>query len=363
MIRGTNLGGKESFFIDDDFVFVSERKADSLERNLAYPGDLIFTQRGTLGQVAQVPNQSRYPRYVVSQSQMKLAVDETKACPQYVYYWYRSPIAQAHLASKTLATGVPHINLKILKEFPIALPPLAEQRRIAAILDAAEALRAKRRAALAKLDTLTQSIFLEMFGDPAGITARWPQRQLGDALSFLTSGSRGWAKHYSDSGALFLRIQNVCRDELRLDDVAYVNAPDSAEAKRTLVQAGDVLLSMTADLGRTAVIPDGLGPAHINQHLAILRTNSFVPRFLSAYLTSPTGQRQILGRNRQAVKAGLNFDDIRSLNIPEPPEKLQIEFVHRVEAAERIQAMQLVAAKKLDKLFASLQQRAFRGEL
>jgi type I restriction enzyme S subunit len=186
---------------------------------------------------------------------------------------------------------------------------------------------------------------------------------LGELLEFMTSGSRGWAEYYSDAGDLFLRIQNVRSDQLLLDDIAYVKAPDTAEAKRTRVQAGDVLLSITADLGRTAVVPDGLGPAYINQHLSILRTKALVPRFLSAYFASPAGERQVFGRNRQAVKAGLNFDDIRSFVIPIPPIERQREFARRVAAVEKLKTVQRASLAELDALFASLQHRAFSGDL
>jgi len=245
----------------------------------------------------------------------------------------------------------------------IPLPSLPEQRRIAEILDKGDELRAMRRAALAKLDTLTQSIFLDMFGDSTTILHKWPTSTLGSLLDFLTSGSRGWAKYYSDDGDLFLRIQNVRHDKLSLDDIAYVHAPNTAEAKRTQVAPGDVLLSITADLGRTAVIPQTFGRAFINQHLAILRTKSFVPRFLSAYLASPSGQRQVSGLNRHGVKAGLNFDDIRSLVVPVPPLAPQRQFASRVASVETLRRVESTSATKLDGLFLTLQQRAFRGEV
>jgi type I restriction enzyme S subunit len=142
-----------------------------------------------------------------------------------------------------------------------------------------------------------------------------------------------------------------------------VDAPETAEAKRTRVVPGDVLLSITADLGRTAVVPDGIGPAFINQHLSILRTKALVPRFLSAYLASPVGQRQVLGRNRQAVKAGLNFDDIRSFVVPVPPSRLQHEFARRITAADKLKAVSRASLAEVSALSASLQHRAFRGEL
>jgi type I restriction enzyme S subunit len=155
----------------------------------------------------------------------------------------------------------------------------------------------------------------------------------------------------------------VRRNELSLDDVAYVTAPDTAEAKRTRVEHGDVLLSITADLGRTAVVPKGLGAAYINQHLAILRTKSFVPRFLSAYLASPSGRSQLMRQNRQAVKAGLNFDDIRSVVVPFPPVTAQGKFEAMAAKVETLERAQSEVLTQLDSLFASLQHRAFRGDL
>jgi type I restriction enzyme, S subunit len=245
----------------------------------------------------------------------------------------------------------------------VPCPPVPEQRRIAAILDKADAVRRKRQEALRLTGKLLRSIFLDMFGDPVTNPRNWEIQPLADNLAFLTSGSRGWAQYYSDDGELFLRIQNVGRNELILDDVAYVHAPATAEAKRTRVLPGDVLLSITADLGRTAVIPSELGSAYINQHLAILRLRNLDPVYVSAFLASEGGQTQIQRLNRGGVKAGLNFDDIRSLQIPIPPNELQMTFARalRKSSAHRQDCVQ--AASGLDELFEALVQRAFRGEL
>lgn len=287
-----------------------------------------------------------------------------KLDPRFLLHFLRVPFFRVQGERRmTGSAGQRRVPANFLSTFDIPLPPLLLQRRIAEVLDKAEALRAKRRAALAQLDSLTKSLFLDLFGDPTSIFQKWPTKKLGELLDFLTSGSRGWAEHYSESGDLFLRIQNVRRDQLLLDDVAYVKAPQTAEAKRTRVQPGDVLFSITADLGRTAVVPDGLGTAYINQHLSILRTKALVPRFLSAYFATPSGERQVFGKNRQAVKAGLNFDDIRSFLIPVPPLDLQHEFARRITAVEKLKTAHRAALAELDALFASLQHRAFRGEL
>jgi type I restriction enzyme S subunit len=257
----------------------------------------------------------------------------------------------------------PQITRAPLLDLQIPLPPLEEQKRIAAILDQADALRRLRQRSIDRLNSLGQAIFYEMFGEWDKFGNDIPTVILGEHLDFLTSGSRGWAEFYRDQGSLFLRIQNIHKDELDLSDVAYVDAPDTTEAKRTRVNAGDVLLSITADLGRTAVIPDNIGEAFINQHLAILRTGYFNPRFLSAALTSPAGQRSILKRNREGVKAGLNFDDIRSVTLPKVSFEQQVAFEKRVKAVDILKANALHSMTNLNDLFASIQNKAFNGEL
>ena len=341
---------------------VSCCEAPSRARQIVQHGDVIVsTVRPNLNGVARVA--SHLNGATASTGFCVLRTQEGALDGSYLFQWVKSPRFVADMERKATGASYPAVSDKIILESQIPLPPLAEQRRIAEVLDKAEALRAKRRAALAQLDSLTQSLFLDLFGDPSSIFQKWPTKKLGDLLDFLTSGSRGWAEYYSDSGDLFLRIQNVRRDQLLLDDVAYVRAPETAEAKRTRVQPGDVLFSITADLGRTAIVPEGLGTAYINQHLSILRTKALVPRFLSAFFATPSGERQVFGKNRQAVKAGLNFDDIRSFLIPVPPLDLQREFARRVAAVEKLKTTQRAALAELDALFASLQHRAFHGEL
>jgi type I restriction enzyme, S subunit len=321
-------------------------------------GDVLFSKDGTVGKVHVVTTDRPF---AVLSSLAILRPLEGETDANYLGHALRSPLVLEDALSRKTGSAIRRIVLSDLKKVRIPLPRLPEQQRIAKVLDRAEALRSKRRATLAQLDTLTQSIFLDMFGDPESILGRWPTARLGELLEFMTSGSRGWAEHYAASGDLFLRIQNVRRDELLLDDVAFVRAPDTAEARRTRVQPGDVLLSITADLGRTAVVPMGLGPTFINQHLSILRTQALAPRFLSAYLTSPAGQSQVLSRNRQAVKAGLNFDDIRSIVVPLPPMGEQDEFARRIRAVDRLRIGHRASLNGMDSLFRSLQLRAFAG--
>jgi type I restriction enzyme, S subunit len=127
VIRGANLelGGG---FTDDGFVFVSESKADSLRTSIARPGDIVVTQRGTLGQVGLVPTGARYSRYVISQSQMAIAAG-TRVSTQYLYAVLRSPETTSRILNMAISAGVPHINLALLREMMIVIPPMDLQER------------------------------------------------------------------------------------------------------------------------------------------------------------------------------------------------------------------------------------------
>lgn len=163
VVRGVNVGDDSGRFVDDSFVFVSEDKAETLVQNMAYPGDLLFTQRGTLGQVAWIPEDARFPRYVVSQSQMKLTVDPEVAEPGFIYAYFTSDTAKTLIHNLAITTGVPHINLGILRGFPVPLPPLNEQRRIAAALGALDDKIEANRRMNRTLEALAQALFRQRF--------------------------------------------------------------------------------------------------------------------------------------------------------------------------------------------------------
>ncbi|MFZ2899863.1 MAG: restriction endonuclease subunit S [Saprospiraceae bacterium] len=161
VIRGINLPFEKKFS-HDDLVFVSEEKAVELRSNLAYPNDIIFTQRGTLGQVGLIPI-GYYEKYVVSQSQMKLTVNPEKAIPEFVYYFFSSEEGRRSIEAKSITSGVPHINLGILKSTEIPLPPLPTQHRIASILSAYDDLIENNLKRIKLLEEAAQNIYREWF--------------------------------------------------------------------------------------------------------------------------------------------------------------------------------------------------------
>lgn len=185
------------------------------------------------------------------------------------------------------------------------------------------------------------------------MTAKWPEVRLGDHIEFLTSGSRGWSQYVRETGAQFIRIQNVGRNELIFQDMALVQPPSGAEAERTQVRPGDILISITADLGRTAVIPRNFGTGYINQHLALVRVRDFDPHFVSSFIGLGPGRQQLIKLDRGGVKSGLNFDDIRSITLPRPSISEQQQIVSILDKADAIRRMRRESVRLAEELLRS----------
>ncbi len=161
VIRGQNMGER---WIGGEFTYVTIEKAKSLAANLARPGDIVFTQRGTVGQVAVVPEEP-FDRYLISQSQMKLTVDREQADPLFFYYVFRSSEQQDYVRRNVIQTGVPHINLGILRNTPVPLPPLQDQRAIAHILGTLDDKIELNRRTNETLERIARALFKSWFVD------------------------------------------------------------------------------------------------------------------------------------------------------------------------------------------------------
>lgn len=267
-------------------------------------------------------------------------------------------IAKAHGG-----VGLQHITKRELEQIEIPIISLKEQLKIVEEISSVEKVISLRQQQLAKLDELVKARFAEMFGDPMINSMHWPIYELSEYIQFLTSGSRGWAKYFTDEGEYFITIKNVKNCKITLDDVQHIAPPDNAEAKRTKVQAGDLLISITADLGRTGVVTQEIAEhgAYINQHLTCIRLNQSVvlPLYVAYYMESDAGKKQFQLKNQTGVKAGLNFNSINTLKVMVPPLEKQRSFVSFVEQVEKTKSSIQKNLKKIEILKKALVQRYF----
>ena len=266
---------------------------------------------------------------------------------QFLYYFLKSNIGRQMIRAKAAGSVRDNLKLDMLKEMTIPDSSLDDQRHCVATLDNLQYLIELRKKQLNELDDLVKARFVEMFGDPKSNPNSYPIGQLSEHIEFLTSGSRGWAQYCVDNGSeWFITIKNVKDCRISIDNMQPINAPDNAEAKRTKVQEGDLLISITADLGRTGVVTKEIADhgAYINQHLTCIRLNKEIlnPLYVAFFMESPAGKEQFESKNQSAVKAGLNFNSINSLRLLVPPMDEQsafVEFVHQVDKSKVVESI------------------------
>ena len=161
----------------------------------------------------------------------------------------------------------------------------------------------------------------------------WAWTPLGHLSQFVTSGSRDWAKHYSDEGAIFIRMGNLSKDHyrLRLDRIQRVKPPAGGEGTRTLLEGGDVLISITGDVGMLGLIPEGFGEAYINQHTAMVRPMPEMKgRYLAELFRSPFAQEQF-NEPQRGIKNSFRLTDVALFAVPLPPLAEQHRIVTKVD--------------------------------
>lgn len=172
VIRGNNLTTDMRRFVDDGFVFITNEKAEELKNCEAFPNDLIFTAAGTLGQVGIIPLDSKYPRYIISNKQMRARLDENIILPLFAFLWLSSPEMVEYIEQRNTGSSVPLINLTVLRQLPIPLPPLPEQQAIARILGALDDKIELNRRMNHTLEEMARALFKSWFVDFDPVTAK-----------------------------------------------------------------------------------------------------------------------------------------------------------------------------------------------
>jgi type I restriction enzyme S subunit len=280
----------------------------------------------------------------------------------------RSPQVRAIAKSKSKTATMTTIDQQSLASIPIPLPPMAEQRRIAEVLDRAEALRAKRRAALAQLDSLTQSFFLDLFGDTRKERTRWPTVPLESIVRETKLGLvRGSQEFAPDLPIPYVRMNAITRNgELELGNVQRTHATET-EIESYRLEPDDFLFNTRNSeelVGKSALYRGG-GLHLFNNNLMRVRfTAKADPVFVAAAFKTAFVQHELNLRKSGTTNVfAIYYKDLRSLPLPLPPIELQREFARRATAVEKLKMAQRASLAEMDALFATLQHRAFRGEL
>ncbi len=302
----------------------------------------------------------------------------------YLMYCFQSKYFREFMLSNVSGVGgsLMRAQPKYVQTYPIPLPPLSEQQRIVErieelfakldeakerLQEVADSFAVRKAAILHKAFTgeLTKQWRLEN-----GVSDEsWEEKKGEDFFEYVTSGSRGWAKYYSDKGSIFVRMGNLNHGTIELDlsDIQYVELPDQVEGQRSKLQKNDILISITADVVMIGLVREDMD-AYINQHVALARPkNDLYAEFLAWYFVSDVGLQQMQNKQRGATKIGLGLQDIRSiiLKIPTLPEQHEIvRLIDDLLARERsAQQATEQALASIDLMKKSILARAFRGEL
>ena len=354
-----------------DLIAVPSSLVKDPEKMLS-AGDILVSSANSwnlVGKCCQVPK-LQYPS--TAGGFISILRSKTKKLKSsYLYRWLSSDVVQRKLRSfANQTTNISNLDHKRTLELQIPLPSPAEQKRIAGILDAADALRAKRREALTQLDTLLQSIFLDMFGDPVTNPKGWEVKPLNKLLGEKSTNGAYYPKNaYSSVGIRMVHMANAFYGVVNPHEVKRVDAP-LADIKKYRLLPTDILVSRRSlnyeGSAKPCLIPETDEPLIFESSLIRVRPDreKVLTIYLFHYLLNDRVRaKYVFPLVTRSTISGINQSNLMKVKIVLPPLDLQLHFAAVVEAIEQQKASQRAHLAELDTLFASLQSRAFRGDL
>jgi type I restriction enzyme S subunit len=368
VIRGSNLNGGR-YLEEDSFVFVSEQKMrGDLFGNLAQPGDIIFTQRGTLGQVALIPERSRFDNYVISQSQMKISVDRDKADARFIYYFFSSRAAVQKILNQNSSSGVPHINLSTLRKFIVPAPPLREQQRIANILSLYDDLIDNNQRRIELLESAALMLYREWF---VRIPDGWDKQTLSNLCSPIDGiqtgpfGSQLHQHDYSEVGVPVVMPKDLI--EFRISTASIARIPEELADKlgRHRMRCGDTVYGRRGDIGRRAYIGTRQKGWFCRTGCLRIRPDAskISPRFLFESLGSQATAGFIANQAKGSTMPNLSAGALKNVPILCPPAQFQKLFVEAIEPTVELVETLVEQNRKLAEARDLLLPRLMNGEI
>ena len=340
VIRGSNMNNGR--YIDmADFVFVTESKVrEDLSSNLAKPGDLIFTQRGTLGQVAIIPSDGISDRYVVSQSQMKLTVDKAKANGLFLYYFFSSREATERILSYVSSSGVPHINLTVMRNFEVPVPPIETQRGIARTLSAYDDLIENNRRRIQLLEQAARLLYKEWFVHlrfPGheyariidGVPDGWEKKTAFEVMDVLSGGTpKTTNPSFWEGDIPFFTPKDVTDFAYSHDTEKSITEAGLKNCNSNLYPKDTVFITARGTVGKINLAQR---PMAMNQSCyALVAHSPLTQQYL--YFALVDGVEQFRSRAVGSVFDAIVRDTFKQISFVVPEEKLISVFMEQVSA-------------------------------
>ena len=345
-----------------NILYIDDDTNKLLKRSVIKSGDFLLTIAGTIGKTAIVPDDA--PLMNCNQAIAILRVKENLD-KDYLKFWLNTTDAQSQIAGAKVTATISNLSLGQIKELKIPLPPLKEQKRIAAILDKADAIRRKRQQAIDLTDQLLRSVFLDMFGDPVTNPKGYKLGKIEDLLSSVNYGTS--AKAGEEGAYPILRMNNITYEGgWNFDSLKYIDMTEK-NLKKYTAESGDILFNRTNSkelVGKTAVFREA-EPYVFAGYLVRSKVNSLAaPEYISSFLNSVYGKRVLRGMCKSIVgMANINAKEYQSIKILIPPIKEQQKYAAIVSKCNDDLTDHKRALQKCDELFLSLTQQAFNGEL
>ena len=356
----------QNYLEDKDLVYILQDRTKAWKR--IREGDILVSSANSwnlVGKCCWIPKLNYEATFGGFTSVLR--TDLTKVVPRYVYHWFASTDIQSLARSfSNQTTNISNLSLARCLDLEIPLPPLDEQRRIAAILDQADALRRKRKRTLDLLEALEKAVFIEVFVDD---DPKWLLRTVGNiSLNVRTGpfGSQLLHSEFTDSGIAVLGIDNAVSNTFKWGERRFISSEKYQQLRRYTVLPSDVLVTIMGTCGRCAIVPNNIEKAINTKHICCITLNEkdCLPEyFQAAFLRHPAILKQLGVQAKGAVMPGLNMGIIKALELPVPPIKHQHIFARQITNLNAMRNIAEHAVRIIEALFTSLQHRAFSGQL
>lgn len=349
------------------YVYVNKASYDFLGKSWLKPNDLIISNVGEPGKAFLCPDLGQ-PMTIGPNSILVRPLDNEIVNSKFFYYFTISRHGQGQIQEICSATTQKKFNKTSYRKLKIPLPPLDQQKQIAKILDAADAYRQKTKALIEKYDELTQSLFLDMFGDPVTNPKGWEQKILGNLLE-ITSSKRIFKDEYVDQGIPFYRTKEIVElskgNDISLELFISEGRYAEIKSKYDLPAIGDILLSAVGTIGIMWTV-DTNKPFYFKDGNLVWLKSSILNEVNPTYLRM-TLEHLIEYEKFKLAEGGaynaLTIAKLKDFNVLLAPYKLQNQFAERIQTIEAQKMLAQQELEKTEELFNCLLQKAFKGEL